>query len=214
MLTLARYVYKSIFPAESRVRVVMLGLDKSGKTFLRKTFQRKILKTNLLSEGDDEDEDKVYIPTTGYEQVGGVYKNISWSISDLGGKEKAQNGWKNYYYDAHIILWCIDGTDPDRLEESASVFNDMVLSDNQLDKCAFCFVVTCSGSGGDAKKISVTEKSVEKNFHIKSLSSDHDVVVLINPDILQLSKWLVDIKKESPKMEQRTEIVKQQELNP
>lgn len=213
MLTLARYLYKTIFPAESRVRVVMLGLDKSGKTYLRKMFQRQILKTNLLSEGDDnEEEDKVYIPTTGYEQVGGVYKNISWSISDLGGREKAQNGWKNYYYDAHIIVWCIDGTDPDRLEESASTFSEMVLSDTQLEMCAFCFVVTCSGSCGDAKKLAVTEKGVEKHFHVKSLAPDHDVVVLMNPSIFQLSEWLVKTKKESPKMEQRTEIVKQQEL--
>lgn len=212
MLTLARYLYKYIFPAESTVRVVMLGLDKSGKTYLRKAFQRNVFKKNLISEGDDDDDDSVYIPTTGYEQVGGVHKNISWSIADLGGREKAQTHWKNYYYDAHFIVWCIDGADPGRLDESAKAFSEMVIPDKQLSMCAICFVVTCAGSAGDPSGLSVTEKSVEKKFCVNALRAEHDTVILVNPTTDELLMWFVSTKKESPKMAQRTEIVKQQEM--
>ena len=48
---------------------------------------------------------------------------------DLGGQEELQSLWDKYYAECHGIIYLIDSTDSERLEESWQAFDKMIKND-------------------------------------------------------------------------------------
>ena len=48
------------------------------------------------------------------------------TLQDLGGQPELHSLWESYYSDAHGVMYVIDSTDHDRLEESKNAFERMV----------------------------------------------------------------------------------------
>ncbi|XP_038068546.1 E3 ubiquitin-protein ligase TRIM23-like [Patiria miniata] len=99
------------------MRVVVLGLDNAGKTtILFKLKQNEFIQT---------------IPTIGFNVETVEYKNVKFTIWDVGGDTKLRPLWKHYYFNTQALLFVIDSTDADRLDE---VYDELavLMSEKQL----------------------------------------------------------------------------------
>jgi len=85
-------------------RILMLGLDAAGKTSI----------VNKLAF----DEARTTIPTIGFncEQV--IYKNICFTVWDIGGQDKIRRLWNHYYNNTDALIFVVDSNDRSRIEEA------------------------------------------------------------------------------------------------
>jgi len=98
-------------------RILMLGLDAAGKsTVLYKMHLGEVLAT---------------IPTIGFNVETVEYKNIKFTMWDVGGQDKIRPLWRHYYIGTDALIWVVDSTDTMRLEESKEEMLK-VLQDEEL----------------------------------------------------------------------------------
>ena len=82
----------------------MVGLENSGKTsILHKLKGRRFVAT---------------VPTIGLNVESVEYKNIKFTVIDVGGQEKVRPLWRHYYKGAHAVIFVIDSNARDRLSEA------------------------------------------------------------------------------------------------
>ncbi|XP_028604673.2 E3 ubiquitin-protein ligase TRIM23 isoform X1 [Podarcis muralis] len=86
------------------IRVVTLGLDGAGKTTI--LFKLK------------QDEFMQPIPTIGFNVETVEYKNLKFTIWDVGGKHKLRPLWKHYYLNTQAVVFVIDSSHRDRVSEA------------------------------------------------------------------------------------------------
>lgn len=113
LLSLLRNIKKD---AEEK-RLLMLGLDNSGKTTALKA---------LASESHEN-----ITPTQGFNiksvQTGGFKLNV-W---DIGGQKHIRPYWKNYYANTDGIVYIVDSFDKRRMDEAAEELQSL-LEEEQL----------------------------------------------------------------------------------
>ncbi|ESN93080.1 hypothetical protein HELRODRAFT_156111 [Helobdella robusta] len=119
MFTLMTGFYKYMFKKDEYF-VLILGLDNAGKTtFLEQTktkFNRNYKGINL----------KKITSTVGL-NIGKIdTSNIRLSFWDLGGQEELQSLWDKYYAESNAIIYVVDSSDENRLDESKSAFDQMI----------------------------------------------------------------------------------------
>ena len=78
-------------------RILMLGLDGSGKT--------TILYRMKLGQNVDT------IPTIGFNIETVKYKEITFTVWDIGGQSKIRRLWRHYYHHTDVIIYVVDSTD-------------------------------------------------------------------------------------------------------
>lgn len=82
----------------------MLGLDNAGKTTV-------LYKLKL-------DQPVNAIPTVGFNVETVTYKNVKFGIWDVGGQDKIRPLWRHYYTGTQGLIFVIDSSDRDRVEEA------------------------------------------------------------------------------------------------
>ena len=84
------------------MRILLLGLDTAGKTtILYKLKLGKIVPT---------------MPTIGFNIETIKYKNINFTMFDLGGSVGIREVWSHYYSGASAIIYVVDSTDRERID--------------------------------------------------------------------------------------------------
>mmetsp|Transcript_32906 Transcript_32906/g.47634 ORF Transcript_32906/g.47634 Transcript_32906/m.47634 type:complete len:189 (-) Transcript_32906:71-637(-) len=106
---------------KQEMRILMIGLDAAGKT----TILYKLKLGGVV----------VTIPTIGFNVESVEYKNISFTVWDVGGQKKIRKLWHCYYFNTQGIIFVVDSNDPDRLEEVREEINHM-LSHEELNGAA------------------------------------------------------------------------------
>ncbi|EFA79443.1 hypothetical protein PPL_07861 [Heterostelium album PN500] len=96
--------FSRLFKKSKDIRVLMLGLDAAGKTSL---LYRIKLKETVPS-----------IPTVGFSVETIHFQNLTFTIWDVGGQDKIRNLWRHYYVGTQVLVYVIDSSDRERLEES------------------------------------------------------------------------------------------------
>lgn len=86
------------------MRVLMLGLDNAGKTTV-------LYKLKL-------DQPVNAIPTVGFNVETVTFKNVKFGIWDVGGQDKIRPLWRHYYTGTQGLIFVIDSSDRDRIEEA------------------------------------------------------------------------------------------------
>jgi hypothetical protein len=151
MLTLARYAYKKLFPTQAELRVLLLGLDGSGKSALQSELQWRVFArtggggSKKIADEEAEEGADAYKPTLGSAVVAkGKYGGVAWCVTDIGGREKQRRAWANYHADTHFLVWCVDASSAPygrpRVTESIELLRD-TLADDQLAHCPLCVLV-------------------------------------------------------------------------
>ncbi|XP_018325053.1 ADP-ribosylation factor 4-like [Agrilus planipennis] len=98
------------------LRILMVGLDGAGKT----TILYKLKLGEVVST----------IPTIGFNVETVEYKNICFTVWDIGGQDKIRVLWRHYYQNTNGIIFVIDSTDRDRIEESGKELAGLLQEDD------------------------------------------------------------------------------------
>jgi Arf/Sar family protein len=94
------------------MRVVMLGLDAAGKTtILYKLHIGEVLTT---------------VPTIGFNVEKVQYKNVVFTVWDVGGQEKLRPLWRHYFNNTDGLIFVVDSQDRDRIQRSANEFKSII----------------------------------------------------------------------------------------
>lgn len=108
------------FP-QCRIKLLMVGLDGSGKTtILYKMKLGEIVTTT---------------PTIGFNVEAVEYKNISFCVWDVGGQNKIRALWRHYFRNTHGLIFVVDSSDRERISEARNELH-RILSDNELSNAA------------------------------------------------------------------------------
>jgi len=85
-------------------RVLVIGLDNSGKTTLIH---------HLKSDSRDRDGSSPLevTPTVGFQVEEFRKKNINFTVYDMSGQGRYRNLWEHYYSDCQAIIYVLDSTD-------------------------------------------------------------------------------------------------------
>ena len=94
------------------VRILMVGLDAAGKT----TILYKLKLGEIVTT----------IPTIGFNVETVEYKNLSFTIWDVGGQAKMRQIWENYARNIQGIIWMIDSNDSSRFAESKEELKNLL----------------------------------------------------------------------------------------
>src|SRR5687768_9386752 len=87
-----------------QVRILMVGLDAAGKTTI--LFKLKL------------GEVVTTIPTIGFNVETVEYKNISFTVWDVGGQDRIRPLWRHYFQNTQGLIFVIDSNDRDRIGEA------------------------------------------------------------------------------------------------
>lgn len=106
-----RKLFDNLFGSRE-MRVVMLGLDAAGKT----TILYKLHIGEVLST----------VPTIGFNVEKVQYKNVIFTVWDVGGQEKLRPLWRHYFNNTDALIYVVDCCDRDRVEKAASEFKQII----------------------------------------------------------------------------------------
>jgi len=95
----------SLFSGNKDFKMCMLGLDAAGKsTILYKMKLNELIHT---------------IPTIGFNVESIKYKNLNFTIWDIGGQDKIRTLWRHYYNQNDAIIFVVDSADHERIDTAA-----------------------------------------------------------------------------------------------
>ncbi|XP_056324017.1 ADP-ribosylation factor 4-like [Danio aesculapii] len=108
-------IFSRLFKGKKQIRLVMVGLDGAGKTTV--LYQLKL------------GEAVASIATIGFNVETVEYKNISFTVCDIGYHSKLRSFWKYYYQNCQGLIFVVDSSDHERIERAAEVISSMLAED-------------------------------------------------------------------------------------
>ncbi|CAK7340109.1 unnamed protein product [Dovyalis caffra] len=102
-----RKLFETFF-GNTEMRVVMLGLDAAGKT----TILYKLHIGEVLST----------VPTIGFNVEKVQYKNVVFTVWDVGGQEKLRPLWRHYFNNTDGLIYVVDSLDRERIGKAKAEF--------------------------------------------------------------------------------------------
>ncbi|CAM8965288.1 unnamed protein product [Rhodiola kirilowii] len=106
-----RKLFDSVF-GNAEMRVVMLGLDAAGKT----TILYKLQIGEVLST----------VPTIGFNVEKVQYKNVMFTVWDVGGQEKLRPLWRHYFSNTDGLIYVVDSLDRERIGKAKAEFQTII----------------------------------------------------------------------------------------
>jgi len=103
----------------------MVGLDAAGKT----TILYKLKLGEIVTT----------IPTIGFNVETVEYKNISFTVWDVGGQDKIRPLWRHYFQNTQGLIFVVDSNDRERAAEAQGELNKMLQEDELRDALLLVF---------------------------------------------------------------------------
>jgi ADP-ribosylation factor protein 1 len=103
------------FRGKKEQRILMVGLDAAGKT----TILYKLKLGEIVTT----------IPTIGFNVETVDYKNVSFTVWDVGGQDKIRPLWRHYYQNTNGVIFVVDSNDRDRIEFAKEELHKMLNED-------------------------------------------------------------------------------------
>jgi len=110
---------------KQEMRILMVGLDAAGKT----TILYKLKLGEVVTT----------IPTIGFNVETVDYKNISFTVWDVGGQDKIRPLWRHYYQNTQGLIFVVDSNDRDRVEAAREELHKMINEDELRDAVILVF---------------------------------------------------------------------------
>merc|ERR1712086_464439 len=111
--------------SKKEMRVLMVGLDNAGKT----TILYKLKLGEIVTT----------IPTIGFNVESVEYKNINFTVWDVGGQDKIRPLWRHYFQNTQGLIFVVDSNDRDRISEAREELNRMLNEDELRDALLLVF---------------------------------------------------------------------------
>jgi|TARA_A100001015_G_C14668657_1_gene585969 ADP-ribosylation factor protein 1 len=106
-------------------RMLMVGLDAAGKT----TILYKLKLGEVVTT----------IPTIGFNVETVEYKNIKFTVWDVGGQDKIRPLWRHYYQNTEGVIFVVDSNDLERIDAARKELEQMLAEDSLKDACVLVF---------------------------------------------------------------------------
>ncbi|KAG1361985.1 ADP-ribosylation factor 1 [Cocos nucifera] len=113
------------FFGNKEMRVVMLGLDAAGKT----TILYKLHIGEVLST----------VPTIGFNVEKVQYKNVIFTVWDVGGQEKLRPLWRHYFNNTDGLIYVVDSLDRERIGKAKAEFQAIINDPFMLNSVILVF---------------------------------------------------------------------------
>ncbi|XP_056138678.1 ADP-ribosylation factor 4 [Lampris incognitus] len=110
---------------KKQMRILMVGLDAAGKT----TILYKLKLGEIVTT----------IPTIGFNVETVEYKNICFTVWDVGGQDKIRPLWRHYFQNTQGLIFVVDSNDRERVSESAEELSKMLQEDELRDAVLLVF---------------------------------------------------------------------------
>ncbi|XP_077356441.1 ADP-ribosylation factor 4 [Festucalex cinctus] len=110
---------------KKQMRILMVGLDAAGKT----TILYKLKLGEVVTT----------IPTIGFNVETVEYKNICFTVWDVGGQDKIRPLWRHYFQNTQGLIFVVDSNDRERVAESAEELGKMIQEDDLKDAVLLVF---------------------------------------------------------------------------
>ncbi|KAI8874229.1 putative ADP-ribosylation factor 1 [Ramicandelaber brevisporus] len=117
-------LFSSLFGSKE-CRLLMVGLDAAGKT----TILYKLKLGEIVTT----------IPTIGFNVETVNYKNINFTVWDVGGQDKIRPLWRHYFQNTQGIIFVVDSNDRERISEAREELNRMLNEDELRDAILLVF---------------------------------------------------------------------------
>jgi ADP-ribosylation factor protein 1 len=111
--------FRLIGLAKKNVRIVMVGLDAAGKT----TVLYKLKLGELVHT----------TPTIGFNVEAVEYKNLNFTVWDIGGQDRLRRLWRHYYNGTNGVIFVVDSNDRERIKEAHEELHKMLAEDELRD---------------------------------------------------------------------------------
>eukprot|EP00700_Malawimonas_jakobiformis_P001630 EC721963.1.p1 GENE.EC721963.1~~EC721963.1.p1 ORF type:complete len:179 (+),score=56.99 EC721963.1:16-552(+) len=120
-------IFAKLFSKFSKkdMRILMVFLDAAGKT----TILYKLKLGEIVTT----------IPTIGFNVETVEYKNISFTVWDVGGQDKIRRLWRHYYQNTQGIIFVVDSNDKERVDEAREELHRMLSEDELRDASLLVF---------------------------------------------------------------------------
>eukprot|EP00827_Trimyema_finlayi_P000794 TRINITY_DN1227_c0_g1_i1.p3 TRINITY_DN1227_c0_g1~~TRINITY_DN1227_c0_g1_i1.p3 ORF type:complete len:187 (+),score=82.97 TRINITY_DN1227_c0_g1_i1:64-561(+) len=102
-----------------------LGLDAAGKT----TILYKLKLGEVVSS----------VPTIGFNVETVEYKNIKFTVWDVGGQDKIRLLWRHYFQNTQGLIYVVDSADKERIELAKEELLKMLGEEELRDACLLVF---------------------------------------------------------------------------
>eukprot|EP00913_Durusdinium_trenchii_P029532 g27684.t1 len=79
------------------------------------------------------------IPTIGFNVETVEYKNLSFTVWDVGGQDKIRPLWRHYYQGTNGLIYVVDSNDRDRIEDAREELTKMLNEDEMRDAVLLVF---------------------------------------------------------------------------
>ncbi|KAK3570846.1 hypothetical protein QTP86_028277, partial [Hemibagrus guttatus] len=110
---------------KKQMRILMVGLDAAGKT----TILYKLKLGEIVTT----------IPTIGFNVETVEYRNICFTVWDVGGQDKIRPLWRHYFQNTQGLIFVVDSNDRERVAESADELSKMLQEDELRDAVLLVF---------------------------------------------------------------------------
>jgi len=117
-------VFSRLF-GKKQMRILMVGLDAAGKT----TILYKLKLGEIVTT----------IPTIGFNVETVEYKNISFTVWDVGGQDKIRPLWRHYFQNTQGLIFVVDSNDRERVGEARDELHRMLQEDELRDAVLLIF---------------------------------------------------------------------------
>jgi len=107
------------------MRILMVGLDAAGKT----TILYKLKLGEIVTT----------IPTIGFNVETVEYKNISFTVWDVGGQDKIRPLWRHYFQNTQGLIFVVDSNDRERISEANEELQKMLREDELREAVLLVF---------------------------------------------------------------------------
>jgi len=103
------------------MRILMLGLDAAGKT----TILYRLKLAEVVST----------VPTIGFNVEEVEYKNIKFTVWDVGGQDKIRRLWRFYFQGTDGLIFVVDSSDRDRIQDAKDELH-YLLGEQEMETAA------------------------------------------------------------------------------
>jgi ADP-ribosylation factor protein 1 len=117
-------LFKGLF-GKKDVRILMVGLDAAGKT----TILYKMKLGEIVTT----------IPTIGFNVETVEYKNIKFTMWDVGGQDKLRPLWRHYFQNTNGVIFVVDSNDKERAAQARDELQKMLSEDELRDAVLLVF---------------------------------------------------------------------------
>lgn len=137
----------SHFLGKEDVRILMVGLDGAGKTTI--LYQLKV------------GEVVTTIPTIGFNVETVDFKNIRFTVWDVGGQQRIRNLWYHYFVNTKAIIFVVDSSDTERIQEAAEELHHMM----EREELRHTVLLILANKQDMPNALSITEMVQRMNLH-------------------------------------------------